>query len=803
MKVVGRVTLILKVFTLFLVLFLAGCSSMEYIQVETDTTEAIYEAASDLLKSHEDGITVDALLSDLYSKFPGLKAANSKIGSKEIIKEIIINYQGIDYIIKCEMSLSNDKESAVVTGIISVQTPIAMTNVLKTENVSGAARITEFVADKNAFRIPSHTTIRIPSHIKGEPVVLIGENAFREKGIEGVTIPYMISYIGFRAFAENQLISVDFPNSLDKTGIYINFGAFSNNQITSLTIPVSIKWIGPFAFEGNQLENLTIRTNTIVGHGAFINNKLKNVTLSMSRDLYIPSDSKGSLQYNDGIIGALAFYGNQIESLTLGGQIAGIGMAAFLGNQLENVSIPNSITRIGDSAFEGNKIINLSIGRNVTNIGRFAFRNNRLEKIIIPNNVTYIGTGAFDNNLIESVTIPQKVSFIGGAPFGNNPKLTEINVHPKNKNFSSIEGVLYNKNADTIIQWPAGISNVTIPDTVSKIGVRAFSGNQLTGITIAESVTEIQNGAFANNQLTSVTISQAVTKIGHGSFSNNPRLREINVSQDNPNFSAENGILYNKNKTVLLQWPSSGSDVTVPNNVTDIGERAFSGNQLTNINIGNNVTRIGFAAFEGNRLERVTIPNNVTEVADRAFFGNQLASLTISNNVTRINRSAFCNNQLTNVTIPNSVTHIMYKAFADNQLSGVIIPNQVTFIGERAFAGNNLTRVSIPESVRSIGSDAFAFNKLTQINIGADVNIGTQNAGVYYRESEEAIIGGEDALIIQNEAIINMENTQMVDINRPDNSSYFYFRDFYIKNYKRAGIYTYNETDKKWSFVSR
>ena len=655
------------------------------------------------------------------------------------------------------------------------------------------------------------TNIQIPSHIKNKPVVLIADGAFRNKNLEEVTIPYMVSFIGVNAFTENKLSVLKLHNTPGRS-VYILNGAFSNNQITSLTIPDKVKLIGPFAFEGNRLESLTIRTNTKIGHGAFIDNKLKNVTLCMVRDFNISSYARGSLMHNDGFIGGLAFYGNQIENLTIGGQVTGIGYAAFLGNRLESVTIPSSVTHIGENAFEGNKLSNLIIGRNVTNIGRFAFRNNQLTKITIPNNVVYkdfkpiyieIGDGAFDNNLLVSVDIPSNVGKIRGAPFSNNSRLMEINVHPKNKNYCSIDGVLYDKDAAALIQWPAGISDVIIPDTVTKIGARAFAGNQLTSINIPNNVTEIENSAFANNQLTSVAISAAVTKIGPASFSNNQRLREINVSQDNPNYAAENGILYNKNKTVLLQYPSAGSDVTIPNNVTDIAERAFAGNQLTNVNIGSNVTRIGFAAFEGNRLERVTIPNNVTEIADRAFFGNHMTSVTISNNITHINKAAFCGNQLTSVTIPNSVTRINYKAFADNQLSSVTIPNQTTYIGERAFAGNNLTRISIPESVRNIDSDAFAFNKLTQINIGANVKIEIQKAEGYYKESEEAIIGGEDALNIQNEVIINMENTQMIDINRPDNSSYFYFRDFYNENNKRAGIYTYNETNKKWSFVSR
>ena len=136
---------------------------------------------------------------------------------------------------------------------------------------------------------------------------------------------------------------------------------------------------------------------------------------------------------------------------------------------------------------------------------------------------------------------------------------------------------------------------------------------------------------------------------------------------------------------------------------------------------GIRVTQIGDRAFSRNQLTSVTIPNSVTSIGDGAFYDNQLTSVTIPNSVTLIGDGAFCDNQLTSVIIPNSVTSIGDYAFSRNQLTSVTIPNSVTSIGGDAFSSNQLTSITIPNSVTSIGSAAFNHNQLNSITLGANV----------------------------------------------------------------------------------
>ena len=138
------------------------------------------------------------------------------------------------------------------------------------------------------------------------------------------------------------------------------------------------------------------------------------------------------------------------------------------------------------------------------------------------------------------------------------------------------------------------------------------------------------------------------------------------------------------------------TSVTIPNSVTNIGERAFQDNQLTSVTIPNGVTSIGTWAFMRNQLTTVTIPSSVTVLGSSAFENNQLTSVTIPNSVTSMGNSTFRNNQLTSVTIPSSVTSTGVSTFENNRLTSVIIPNSVTIISTFSFRGNQLTSVIDP-----------------------------------------------------------------------------------------------------------
>jgi len=147
-------------------------------------------------------------------------------------------------------------------------------------------------------------------------------------------------------------------------------------------------------------------------------------------------------------------------------------------------------------------------------------------------------------------------------------------------------------------------------------------------------------------------------------------------------------------------------------------------------------------------------------VVDDYYLGRKKIA-SIRYGVTSIARQAFYHVGLVGVTIPNSVTSIGSEAFAYIQLTSVVVPNSVTSIERGAFSGNRLTSVTIPNSVTSIGSSAFRDNQLTSITIGANVQLD--------------------------------RNSSFSDA----------FDRFYNDNGKKAGTYTYNESNKSWSYRAR
>ena len=412
-----------------------------------------------------------------------------------------------------------------------------------------------------------------------------------------------------------------------------------------------------------------------------------------------------------------------IKEVTIITGITSIGNKAFQDcSSLTSITIPSSVTSIGESAFYYcTNLTSITIPNSVISIGQSAFWNCRnLTSVTIPNSVTSIGHYAFDTcSSLTSITIPNSVTSIGDSAFRNCRNLTSINVDSNNANYSSIGGVLFNKDKSVIIRYPEGKEETTytIPNSVTSIEDRAFYRcESLTSITISNNVTSIGESAFGYcrslisiiipnsvtiienfafdtcENLTSITIANSVTSIGYRAFFQCSNLTSINVDSNNANYSSIGGVLFNKDKSVILKYPieKKQTTYTIPNSVTSIGEEAFhSCRNLTSVTIPNSVTSIEKSAFWNCRnLTSVTIPNSVTSIGESAFDTcSSLASITIPNGVTSIERRTFaiCSS-LTSITIPNSVTSIGDNAFVTcSSLTSAIIPNSVTNIGIGAF----------------------------------------------------------------------------------------------------------------------
>ena len=218
--------------------------------------------------------------------------------------------------------------------------------------------------------------------------------------------------------------------------------------------------------------------------------------------------------------------------------------------------------------------------------------------------------------------------------------------------------------------------------------------------------TKIKNGAlYKCSGLTSIALPKSVTKIESKdsrltydieAFYHCTGLTSVTVHPDNPVYSSENGVLFNKNKTDLIFYPTERKgDYTIPHSVKKMRNGIFANcKYLTSVTIPASVTEIGYGAFvRCYGLTSVTIPASVTEIGHYAFF--------------------YCVN-LTSVTIPNSVKKIGYYAFDSCK---------------------SLTSVTIPASVTEIGKDAF-YNYSTFITVHPDNPVYTSVNGELKRKKE-------------------------------------------------------------------
>ena len=269
--------------------------------------------------------------------------------------------------------------------------------------------------------------------------------------------------------------------------------------------------------------------------------------------------------------------------------------------------------------------------------------------------------------------------------------MTNIATHPDNPVFSSVNGVLFNREKTKIICYPHGLQgDYVIPDSTVEIGRCSFNGcKNLTSVFFPDSVIKIEDHAFSYctgltflnlpdsnveiddhafygcTGLKSVFIPKSVTKMNCRAFHNSI---DFKIHPDNCSFIVENGILFNSDKTELLRYPEDRQgDYIIPDSVIKIGSKAFSC---------------------CHSLTSIIIPESVVEIDESAFW--------------------YCTG-LTSVIIPCSVTKIVSNAFQGcERLKSVIIPDSVVVIEDCAFADcYNLTSLDIPKTVVEIGDWAF------------------------------------------------------------------------------------------------
>ena len=421
-----------------------------------------------------------------------------------------------------------------------------------------------------------------------------------------------------------------------------------------------------------------------------------------------------------------------ITSIVIPDSVISIGGSTFSGcTSLAEIVIPDSVTSIGGYAFSYcTSLTEIVIPDSVTTIGESAFSGcASLAEIVVPDSVTEIGEYAFSGcTSLSKVKLPKNLTGINWGVFSDCTSLAEITVSPDNKNYSSVDGVLFNKDGSELIIYPKGNgrSAYTVPDGVTSISGSAFSGcTSLTEIVIPDSVTTIGKSAFSGcTSLSKVDLPKKLTTIEAYTFSGCSSLESIVI----PEGVTAIGTWLEYEKTYYSSSFSgckSLKEIIIPDSVTAIGDSAFYGcTSLSKVKLSNTLRIIQERTFSGcTSLKEIVIPDSVTAIYYEAFSNCiSLESITIGSGVESLGDEwiASCR-RLENITVSpenktySSVDGVLFNKDKSelsaypigNKRSSYTIPDGVEKIGKKAFYGcRYIESLTIPVSVAEIEASA-------------------------------------------------------------------------------------------------
>lgn len=195
------------------------------------------------------------------------------------------------------------------------------------------------------------------------------------------------------------------------------------------------------------------------------------------------------------------------------------------------------VSAIGMNAFTGNNVItDLVIPEGVTTLNWYSFNTcENLETVTLPDSLEFIDSWAFERcSKLKTISVPANVTRINGGAFAQNSSMTSITCDPANKNYVSVNGVLFTKDMKELVAYPGGIQGgYTVPAAVNHIGDAAFYGALgLDSVTILGNLDFIGFEAFAEcSKLTDVAIRDGVNYVGYWAFRGCDGIKTLTVPQ--------------------------------------------------------------------------------------------------------------------------------------------------------------------------------------------------------------------------------------------------------------------------------
>lgn len=497
-----------------------------------------------------------------------------------------------------------------------------------------------------------------------------------------------------------------------------------------------------FTTSGNKAYNLYLYSGTVSGDTLTIPSKVtyNGVEYEVAGIRGYSTSTSTSSSYRQNILynSTRSISNNKITTVVIPETVTSIGNNTFCNFYgLKNIVIPNSVQSVGSYAFyQCSAVESLSLGTGVKSIGTYAFNNCRQisGNVIIPNSTISVGNYAFQNcsGIKGKINIPNSTTYLGTYAFYGCSQIEEVTTGTGITTINDRTFMNCNKLAKITMQ------------NVSSIGAYAFSNTGIEGdYTIPNTVKTIGNNAFSNCfNLANINIGSNVTSIGKDVFLNSVKLENIVVDENNAYYSSLDGILFNKDKTILIFCPRANlkTNYVMPNTVKEISPSAFyyCNNIVGTITLSESLEIIGDSAFYNcNKIKgKLVIPDSVISINNSAFYSCAgIQGIKLSEKLQTIGTSAFykCNSIKGDLIIPNSVISIGGSAFSEcSSFDGILqIGTGMTAIANYTFRNSgNFYKTIISSGVKTINYEAFTgFSDIWIENDAANVSLNSQYAG--------------------------------------------------------------------------
>ena len=448
-------------------------------------------------------------------------------------------------------------------------------------------------------------------------------------------------------------------------------------QLTATVLPAGAQ--GTVSWSSSAPEVASVSGSGLVTAAqqgqAVITASIGKLTASCTVRVVVAEDESDYLMSDSGEI--TAYLGADWETLTIpaeinGKAVTGIASGVFQGQtEIRHVVLPQTVQTIADHAFSG-----------CTGLLDIDLRH-----------VTSLGTGAFQHcSSLQAVVLGEGLTAVPEEAFANC----------------------------------SALRSVTLPASVKELGRNSFSlCGALETLELPEGLTTIHAGALKKCPLQALHLPASLARMGDdymgdvfedaGELPADTGLKNITVAQDNPLYCSQDGLLYNKEGTVLLFCPRGRKEASIPEGVTEIGRYAFfMCFDLTSVALPSTLKTVNEQAFHYcEALTQCELPDGLERVEDSAFFGcESWAGVDrIPSSVQYIGPYAFTECKGTKIVVPDGIVTLPKYAFwgYEETLTEITLPTSLKTIGDCAFAwAKNVQTLTIPEGVVSVGAESFA-----------------------------------------------------------------------------------------------